>query len=315
MHLLSLFATSTGVTGLPNIPAFVGIYLTFRIFSDFDLTVEGSLVTGAAVTAILVIHGWPWPLAMGVAVVAGGLAGLVTTVLHVVLRIPVLLSGLVMSLALYSINLEIMTQPTVAVTTQSTLFSTVAHFSGERADWVTIGICGGVVVVVLFLLAVFLRTEIGLAMRAAGANSLMARSYGVNNYLMLGIALVLGNALTELSGSLLAQSEGFADVNMGLSVLIAGIGAILLGELILRPTTSQVARIMFTVSIGTLLYQFIQVVSLQIGISPNNLELVTALTLIFAIGARMSLSRTWQTIKSHSTDDLSLEASDRVVRK
>src|SRR4051812_21255173 len=131
--------TDAVLTGLPNVTAFVGIYLVFRIFSDFDLTVQGSLVTGAATTAVLLLHDVPYPWAMLAAVAAGGATGVVTTALHLALRIPVLLAGLVMSLALYSINLRILGQPTVALAGQPTVFSSVTSF-GRSGDWQKIGI-------------------------------------------------------------------------------------------------------------------------------------------------------------------------------
>jgi putative ABC transport system permease protein len=292
--------TNTAVTGLPYVLAYVGIYLVFRIFADFDLTVQGSVVTGAAVTTVLIIHGLNYPWAMCIAVIAGGATGIVATLLHVFLKIPVLLAGLVMSLALYSVNLQIMGQPTVALTNQRNLFSAATGVSGLRADWITIGICFGVTAAVLSLLTLFLHTDMGLALRAAGTNGAMARSYGVSDYLMLGLALFIANALTALSGALLAQSQGFVDINMGLGILIAGIGAILLGELIFRPMTSQVIRIMFTVAVGTILYQLIQVLSLQLGVSPTNLQLVTAITLVVAVALRLGATRAWPLMRRRS---------------
>lgn len=298
-----LVLTNTILTGLPNVAAFAGIYLVFRIFSDFDLTVQGSLVTGAATTAVLLIHGVSYPMAMLCAVAAGGATGLVTTILHLALRIPVLLAGLVMSLALYSINLRILGQPTVALTGQHTIFSAATTTTAFRGDWITIGICFAVILGCLTLLTLFLRTDLGLALRVSGANGAMARSYGVNAYAMLGIALLIANALTAATGSLLVQSQGFADINMGLGTLIAGIGAILLGELLLRPTSSQVVRVMFTVAAGTLLYQLVLVVSLQLGISPTDLQLVTAITLVFAVVVRMVSARLWQAFRWRSRSD------------
>jgi putative ABC transport system permease protein len=148
------------------------------------------------------------------------------------------------------------------------------------------GILGAVVTVVLAGYALFLRTELGLALRASGANARMARSQGVNDKAVMALALFLANALAAFGAGLLIQTQGFADVNMGVGTVIAGVGAVLLGELFLRPSGSRVFRIVLCVLFGTLAYRLILVGALRAGLPAGDLKGVTALTLIAAVAAR-----------------------------
>lgn len=231
----------TLVTGLPLVPAFAGIWLVMRMRDDFDLTIDGSFTLGGAVTATMLVAGVPIVVAMLAGVVAGLGAGLVTATLHLTLGIPVILAGLVMSLALFSINLRVMGMPSVSLASVDTMFTPLttlggSGLGGHGADVAVIGAIVVICALVLGGLVAFLRTEVGIGLRATGRNPLMARSNGVNERRMLVLNLAAANALTALSGTLVVQNQGFADVNMGTGTLIAGAGAVLLGELLLRPT-------------------------------------------------------------------------------
>lgn len=282
----------TLVTGSPTIAAFAGIYLLFRILNDFDLTVDGSFTTGAAVTAVAITNGVPAPAALVLAVLAGGSLGIVSAALHLVLRIPLLLAGLVMSLALFSINLRVMDTPTVSLVRYDTLFSSFDTMERVPRDLATIGVLGVVTALALGALAYFLRTEIGLGLRAMGTNPLMARAQGVNTRWVLILTLIIANGLTALSGSLLAQQQRFVEVNMGAGTLLAGAAGILLGELIFNPSSSQVVRAVVAVAVGTLLYRLILVFSLHAGLPATDLKLVTAATLVGAIGLQLATTST-----------------------
>jgi putative ABC transport system permease protein len=276
----------TLVTGLPLVASTMGVYLIFRLREDFDLTVDASFTMGGALTAVLLLHGASVPVACIVAVVGAGAMGSITAGLHLALRIPVILAGLVMSIGFYSVNLRIMGTPSLNLADVPTLFSGYPTLAATQADEVTSLILAAVVLSALGALGLFLRTEIGLALRATGVNPRMARSHGVNDRMLLVLSLVIANALSGLAGCLLVQNQGFADIGMGTGMLIAGVGAVLLGELLLRPTGSKVVRIIACVVVGALLYRLVLVVSLRVGLPAEDLQGITALTLVLAFAAQ-----------------------------
>jgi putative ABC transport system permease protein len=248
----------TLVTGLPLVTAVMGIFMIFRLRQDFDLTIDASFTMGAAVVATTLLHGASVPVAMAAAVAASAAMGLITTILHLTLKIPVILAGLVMSIGFFSVNLRIMGTPSLNVVDMPTLFSGFVDLDARAADLLTSAVLAGIVLVVLGALALFLRTEIGLALRATGVNDVMARSHGVDDRRLLALSLMIANGLAGLSGALVVQSQGFADVSMGTGTLIAGVGAVLLGELIVRPSGSKVIRMVLAVVIGALAYRLVR---------------------------------------------------------
>ncbi|WCB93349.1 hypothetical protein DSM104299_02062 [Baekduia alba] len=279
----SSLLTDTLVTGLPFVPLVMGVYLVFRIRNDFDLTVDGSFAMGGAVTGTALLAGDGVGGSMLLAVLAAGAAGLFTAGLHILLRVPVILAGLVTSIGLYSVNLHIMhDQPALSLTSVNTLFSGFAGLSSAAADRATVLVTLAFALAVLVAMGVFLRTEIGLALRISGVNAPLARSQGVNDRALLALSLFIANALAGLSGAILVQEQGFADVNMGVGSMLLGVGAFLLGELVTRPGGSQLVRAMAAVFIGALLYRFILVFALEAGLAATDLKLATALTLIMA---------------------------------
>jgi putative ABC transport system permease protein len=283
----------TLVTGLPLVASTMGVYMIFRLREDFDLTVDASLTLGGALTAVLLLHGWPLPLACVTAVLAAGAMGAITATLHLTLRIPVILAGLVMSIGFYSVNLEVMGTPSLNLLGLPTLFSGYPTLDPTASDAVTALILAAVVLTALGALALFLRTEIGLALRATGVNARMSRSQGVNDRALMVLSLVIANALAGLAGCLLVQDQGFADINMGTGTLIAGVGAVLLGELLLHPSGSKVLRIVACAVVGTLLYRLILVASLRAGLPAEDLQGVTALTLLVAVAAQRYGTLAW----------------------
>jgi putative tryptophan/tyrosine transport system permease protein len=281
----------TLVTGLPMVPVFLGLYTVFRLRQDLDLTLDGSFALGGAVCGVTLVHGVHPVLALAAGALAGGLAGLVTAGLHLSLRIPVLLAGLVMSIGLFSVTLRILGTPTIGLLNAPSLFSWATAGPGRDRDVWTSLVLGGVIALLLTGYALFLRTEVGLALRASGANARMSRSQGVNEKAMLALALFLANALAAFGAGLLIQTQGFSDVNMGVGTVIAGVGAVLLGELFVRPTGSRVARIVLCVLVGTLAYRLILVGALRAGLPAGDLKGVTALTLVAAVAAQLGLGR------------------------
>jgi len=279
----------TLIAALPLVPVFMGIYIVFRIRNDFDLTIEGSFAIGGAVVAVALIHGLPVPVAMILAVITSAAAGLVTAVLHLALRIPVLLAGLVMSLGLFSVNLHVMGSPTLSLGAEATLFSSTSGLGANQASLASSGILALILLIVLGAFALFLKTEVGLALRTTGVNTRMARSQGVNDKALMALSLIIANALAGLAGSLVVQNQGFVDVNMGTGTFVAGVGAVLLGELLLRPAGSKVVRIVLAVVAGAIVYELILVGALREGLGASDLNGATALTLIIAVAAQRYL--------------------------
>jgi putative ABC transport system permease protein len=287
----------TLVTGLPLATAVMGVYMIFRLREDFDLTLDASFTMGGGLTAVLLLHGMNLPASMALGVAAASAMGLITAGLHLALKIPIILAGLIMSIGFYSVNLRIMSVPTLNVIDVPTLFGKFADMPTDKADILTSLVLLGIVLTVFAALGLFLRTEVGLALRATGVNEAMARSHGVDDRKLMALSLCVANGLAGLSGALVIQNQGFADISMGTGTLIAGVGAVLLGELIVRPTGSKVLRIIAAVLIGTLAYRFVLVAALQVGLPATDLQGITALTLVIAIIARRwiapTIGRVW----------------------
>jgi putative tryptophan/tyrosine transport system permease protein len=280
--MLGRLVLDTLVTGLPLVIVFLGIYTVFRLRADFDLTVEGSFALGGAATAVALLAGVDPVLALLVGAAAGALAGLATALLHLTLGVQVLLAGLVMSIGLFSVTLHVLGAPTVGLLAASTIFD-------GGGDVRTVLVLLAVVLAVLVAYLLFLRTEIGLALRASGVNARMARSQGVDDRAMTVLALGLANGLAGLGAALVVQTQGYADVNMGIGTFVGGVGAILLGELLLRPSGSAVLRIVGCVLLGTLLYRLVLTGALRVGLPAADLKGVTALTLVIAVAAHRYL--------------------------
>jgi putative ABC transport system permease protein len=287
---MNYLITDTLVAGLPLLPVVMGIYLVIRIRQDFDLTVDGSLTLAGALTVVLLDGGAPVAVAVGVSVAAATCAGLVTTALHLALRMPVILAGLVMSIGMLTVNLRVLGAPSRSLGTATTLFSGFDGLSATARDWATIGVLAAVAAVFLLCVGYLLRTEVGLALRATGVNPLMARAQGVDDRRSLALCLALANGSAGLSGSLVVQSQGFADSSGGSGTLLAGVGAVMLGELISRPRGgSAVGRILASVVIGTLAYRLVLVGALRAGLAATDLAGITALTLVLAVAANRLL--------------------------
>jgi putative tryptophan/tyrosine transport system permease protein len=297
------------VTGLPMIPVFLGIYTVFRLREDFDLTVEGSFAAGGAVTAVTLVAGLHPAVALLAGALAGGLCGMLTAGLHLWLRIPVLLAGLVMSIGLFSVTLHILGTPTRSLLGTPTLFTMFPATPRVDADLRMSVILAGFVTALVAAYAWFLRTEIGLALRATGVNALMARSQGVNDRAITVLSLFLANAMAGFGGGLIVQTQGYADVNMGIGTFVAGVGALLLGELLFRPGRSTVLRIVICVAAGTLAYRLILVAALRAGLPAGDLRGVTALTLIIAVAAQRHLRDAAGALRARLTPAPGIEGS------
>ena len=271
----------------------LGVFITFRVLNFPDLTVDGSFPLGAATAAILISTGYTPVLATGAGMLAGAAAGLVTGWLNVRLRIMDLLAGILVMIALYSINLRVMGGPNVPLISEPTVFS---FLPGWLPDYVERPLAMLLLVAVLkLLLDRFFASQLGLALRATGANGRMARAQGVNtgNAVLLGMAI--SNALVGLAGALFAQSQGGADISMGIGTIVIGLAAVIVGEGIL-----PARRIVWTtlaVVLGAVLYRLVIAIALNsdfIGLEAQDLNLITAIL----VGAALVLPRAFSRRKS-----------------
>ena len=253
----------------------LGVYITFRLLDVADLTVDGSFTTGGAVTAMLILAGWPAWAALLVAVLAGLLAGLVTGLLHTKLGIPAILAGILTQFALYSINLRIMGMSANKPVNPDRyrLLLTLRHIPSA----ILVGlILAAVLIAILYW---YFGTEQGSALRATGSNPAMSRAQGININTMKVLGLSLSNGVVALSGGLMAQYQGFADINMGRGAIVIGLAAVIIGEVlcdaIFRKGCSFHTRLSFVV-LGGVVYYIVMVVILWLRLDSNDLKLFTA---------------------------------------
>ena len=254
----------------------LGVYWTFRILDFADLSVDGSFATGGAVSIMLILRGWNPELTLLAALAAGVLAGLVTGILHTKLGIPAILAGILTQISLYSINLNIMGKANQAINVNAT---TLHITSNAVLLWRTIAIMAVVCVLLPALLYCYLGTETGCAFRATGNNAAMSRAQGINTDRMKIAGLALSNGLVALSGGMLTQYQGFADVNMGRGAIVVGLAAVIigevLGELVVGKRMNYYLRLLFTV-IGGIVYYLVYVFVLWLKFPANDMKLLTA---------------------------------------
>jgi putative tryptophan/tyrosine transport system permease protein len=265
----------------------LGVYLSFRVLSFPDLTVDGSFPLGAAVAATAITGGLGAWLGTGLAMAAGALAGLVTAVLNVRFKILHLLASILTMIALYSVILRVMGRPNIALLTETTVLTPLEGLGSPLL--VRPLVLGAVVAVCAALLTRFLLSEVGLAMRATGANPRMAEAQGIRTGAVTCLGMALSNALVALAGALFAQANGFADVTLGTGTIVVGLAAVIIGETVLpRPTV--LAAVVGCV-VGSVLYRAAVALALEadfLGLQASDLNLVTALL----VGAALILPAT-----------------------
>ena len=253
----------------------LGVYITFRVLDIADLSVEGSFPLGAAVAATALVSGYGVTAAFLLAAVAGALAGIVTGILTTKLKIPPLLAGILTMIGLYSVNLHVMGKANVALLRVDTVFSYAAGL-GLTSDMamMAVGLVG--VMLVGVILYWFFGTEIGCGIRATGANACMARAQGINTQRNVVVGLALSNGIAALSGALLCQYQGSADVNMGRGAIVIGLAAVIIGESLLGKVFRNFGLRMLSVSLGAIVYYLVLQVVLQLGLNTNDLKLLSA---------------------------------------
>ena len=256
----------------------IGVYITFRVLDVADLTVDGSIATGGAVAVMLIRGGMNCWLALLCAFVSGLLAGLVTGLFHTKCGIPAILAGILTQLALYSVNLRIMSgkanQP-VGVDKYDLAVS--QRYVRDLSISNPLPLLLVITVVTVVALYWFFGTERGCSVRATGANANMARAQGINTGAIIVLGLMLSNGLVALSGGLLAQFQGSADVGMGRGAIVIGLAAVIISEVTFGKIFQNFGLKMFAVSLGAVIYYFVLQVVLQLGLNTNDLKLVSAL--------------------------------------
>lgn len=274
----------------------LGVFITFRILDVADLTVEGSFPMGAAISAVLITMGVnPW-LTVVIAGIGGMFAGAVTGWIHTKLKIPALLAGILTMIALYSVNLHIMGKANISLLRMDTVYSAIHSMGISNA--VALTIIGVVVTVVVGLfLFWFFGTELGTSIRATGVNPQMIRAQGVNTDTMIVLGLLLSNGFVAVSGALIAQSQGFADIGMGVGTIVIGLASVIIGEVLFA--SSSVVRKLFgnssfvlslvAVVFGSIIYRIVIATVLYLGMPPNDLKLFTAILVALALSLP-----TWQ---------------------
>ena len=283
----------------------LGVFISFRIFAFPDITADGSITLGAAVAATLLAHGVNPALASLAAFAAGLLAGTCTGTLHTRFKINSLLSGILVMTALYSVNLHVMGRSNVPLLSVNTLVTQAERigirFTGGVTSFKLTGwdvsvrdasvLCAIVLAVTLActLLYLFLRTNLGMAMRATGDNVQMIRALGVNDSTMIVFGLAISNGLVALSGALLAQYQGFADVGMGIGMVVWGLASVIIGEALVG--SNQVGLTLIGAVMGSVLFRLMVAVALRWGLSPNDLKLITAVFVFFALIAPQFLRK------------------------
>ncbi len=287
MTLLQALASNTFEQGLLFAFLGFGVLLTFRFFRFPDLTAEGSYPLGGAVVAALLVAGAnPFAATLGAALAGAG-AGILTALIHTRLRVNAIIAGIIVMTAVYSVNLRVMGRAnTPLLSTRSVFGDIVAGLNAIGIPAVenaatNIAILAVFVVIVALLLAAFLRTDLGLAVRATGENETMIRALGVDTDWTKIVGLGLSNFLIALSGALVAQNHGFADIGMGIGILVTGAAAVLIGEAIFGDRT--IGWWIAAALVGVLIYRLLVVLALYVGLQPTDLKLITAVLLLLAL--------------------------------
>lgn len=257
----------------------LGVFVSFRTLNMPDLSVDSSFVLGAAVSVVMTLSGHPF-LALGIAFIAGCGAGSITALLHTKLKIQPLLAGILTMLALYSINLKVMGgKANIPLINKTTVFSTLKGTAlGEYSELLFSLV---ILILILLVLFAFLKTRLGFVLRATGDNDHMVRALGVNTDSVILVGLAISNGLVAVSGALIAQSQSYVDIGMGIGMVVIGLASVIIGEVVFG--TSSLFRRLIAVVLGSILYRLIIAFALELGMPANDLKLVSAVIVALAM--------------------------------
>lgn len=251
----------------------IGVYITYKILDLADLTVDGSICTGMAVCAVLIVNGWSVWLAMLIALLAGMLAGLVTGIFHTFMGIPAILSGILTQLMLWSVNLKIMGRANLAIPARN--YNLVVTQLGNKG--ITIAVIAAFCAVIIGVLYWFFGTEAGSAIRATGSNPRMSRAQGINTNRNKIIGLMISNGIVALSGALLAQYQGASDINNGRGAIVIGLAAVIIGEAVVSRISKNFFVHLLGVVLGGAIYYIVYQSVIFIGLDTDYLKMLSAL--------------------------------------
>ena len=278
---MSNLAVSTVAQGLLWAVMALGVYVTFRVLDLADLTCEGSFPLGAATAATLMASGQGVAVSIAAAAVAGMLAGAVTGILTTKMKIPALLAGILTMIALYSVNLRIMGKANLSLLGVDTVFVITQKTLGLNNAPTTFVVGMAATLIVGIGMYWFFGTEIGAAIRATGFNQQMIRAQGVNTDMTIILGLIISNALISVSGALVGQNNGFADVGMGVGTIVIGLASVIIGEVLFG--TRSFKNCMISVVLGSVVYRIVIAIVLQMGMPPNDLKLFTSVLVALAL--------------------------------
>lgn len=260
----------------------LGIFISMKIFNIPDITTDGSYTLGAVVTAILLTAHWNAFAIIPIVLLLGAIAGTMTGFIHTRFKIEALLAGILVMTGLYSVNLTLLGRSNVPLLDVSTVFSNVHLFS--HSVYNNVGVSLIFISIITCIVGYMLRTDFGIAMRATGNSPTMTRALGINNNRMKIIGLAIANSLTALSGFLVCQFQNFTDINMGIGIVITGLGSVLIADALIRWwNIRSVLTSLIIVVFGSIIFQMVLAFTLSIGVDPNLLKLVTALFVLIIV--------------------------------
>ena len=278
---------STVAQGLLWAVLAIGLFITFRILDIADLSIEGTYPLGGAIAVMTITGGGSPILAILFAFLGGCVAGAVTGFLHTKLKIPALLAGILTMIGLYSINLRIMGRATTSILGEETVYTFFESSMSKVSATLVVGLLA--TLVVWFFCYIFFGTELGAAIRATGDNPQMIRAQGVNTDITIILGLIISNGFVGITGALLSQSNGYADVNMGTGVLVTGLASIIIGEVLFG--TRSFKNWLISVVLGSIVYRAVVAFVLWLGMNPKDLKLLTAVIVAVALALPLIKSK------------------------
>jgi putative ABC transport system permease protein len=277
------FYLATLVQGLCFSGVALGIFISMKIFNIPDITTGGSYTLGGAFTGVLLTNNHSAYIVLLVVIIAGAIAGAITGLIHTKLRINALLAGIIVMTGLYSINLTVMGRSNIPLNNTPTLFSFINISTNSNQNTFLILLI--FVLLLTLIIGYLLKTDFGISMRATGSSETMIRALGVNTDAMKIIGLAIANALTAVSGYLITQSQGYADINMGVSIVIVGLGSVVIAEVFIN--WLHITSIWLSLSLallGAIAFEFAVAITLNLGVDATLLQLVTAIFVLIIVG-------------------------------